>query len=362
MDFLKSMVAEKKRKVFGVEGGAEGEAAPKKKFQRRGAAKAEEEAARNKESAELEKQRAKRRGEKDAEKEANAASAMGRKPITVRVPGTFGLTVEKTPEDPQLLSPKSPSTIQIPRGEAMRMLRVLREPIQLYGESDSERSERLRKLQRDHGVHDDEMNQGQRNDRVRDMENRGDETKGVAKNMNAKALTDGDPESPTSPGRVTLVTVEGMVVRWVKDALKEWEQTLEQRPDVEKNGVHGKNATATAKQCRRYMKPLFEMLENQTCSANILSKLAAMIGLIDKRRYQKANDLYLKLCIGNAPWPVGATSVGIHERAGRSRIFEGNIAHVMQDENTRKYLQSFKRIMTFLQSIRPHEDVSYNMG
>jgi len=359
MDFLKSVVAEKKRKVFGQEGAADAEAAPKKKFQRRGEKKAAEAVTVHKEQVELEKQRAQKRGEKEAQKEADNAAAMGRKPISIRVPGTFGLTVQKT-EDVGMLSPVSPSTIQIPREDAMRMLRALREPIQLYGETDVERSERVRKLQQTHGVHDDEMNQGQRNDRVRDERGGGEETKGVAKNMNAKAIE--DVGSPTSPGRITLLTVEGMVVRWIKDALKEWETTLSQKPDIEKNNVVGKNATATQKQCRRYMKPLFEMLETQKCSANILSKLATMIGLCDKRMYQKANDLYLKLCIGNAPWPVGATSVGIHERAGRSRIFEGNIAHVMQDENTRKYLQSFKRIMSFLQIIRPNDDCSLNMG
>jgi len=26
------------------------------------------------------------------------------------------------------------------------------------------------------------------------------------------------------------------------------------------------------------------------------------------------------LAIGNAPWPMGVTMVGIHERAGRSKI------------------------------------------
>jgi len=29
----------------------------------------------------------------------------------------------------------------------------------------------------------------------------------------------------------------------------------------------------------------------------------------------------LELAIGNAPWPIGVTMVGIHERSGRARIF-----------------------------------------
>eukprot|EP00656_Telonema_subtile_P030407 TRINITY_DN33381_c0_g1_i1.p1 TRINITY_DN33381_c0_g1~~TRINITY_DN33381_c0_g1_i1.p1 ORF type:complete len:274 (+),score=69.95 TRINITY_DN33381_c0_g1_i1:238-1059(+) len=273
---------------------------------------------------------------------------MGRKPTTIVVP---------TKENPsEVLSPKSPSTVMISRSDAMRMLRILKEPIQLYGESDAERSERVKKLQALHGVHEEEMIGGQRNDRIRDMEDRGDETKGIEKDM-SKSGKDAKEEV-----NVGIVTVEGMVMRWIKVALKDWELELEKRPDAVKASVQGKNGTATQKQCRRYMKPLFERLEAQQVSADILSKLSSMISLLDKQEYAKAADVYLKLCIGNAAWPVGATSVGIHERAGRSRIFEGNIAHVMQDETTRKYLQSFKRLMTFLQSIRPHENPTHNMG
>ena len=59
-----------------------------------------------------------------------------------------------------------------------------------------------------------------------------------------------------------------------------------------------------------------------------------------------AYDRYLELAIGNAPWPMGVTSVGIHERAQRSRIFQNQIAHILNDETQRKYLQSVKRLMT----------------
>lgn len=61
------------------------------------------------------------------------------------------------------------------------------------------------------------------------------------------------------------------------------------------------------------------------------------------REYIKANDAYLRLSIGNAPWPIGVTMVGIHERSGREKIFSNNVAHVLNDEVSRKYIQSLKR-------------------
>lgn len=94
----------------------------------------------------------------------------------------------------------------------------------------------------------------------------------------------------------------------------------------------------------------------------MLLRIAEIVHFLQKREYRHANDSYLQLSIGNAPWPIGATSVGIHERSGRERIFSSKIAHVLNDEETRKYIQSLKRIMTFTQTKYPPKDASMLMG
>ena len=45
------------------------------------------------------------------------------------------------------------------------------------------------------------------------------------------------------------------------------------------------------------------------------------------------------MAIGNAPWPIGVTNAGIHARPGRERIFSKHVAHVLNDESQRKYIQ-----------------------
>jgi len=45
------------------------------------------------------------------------------------------------------------------------------------------------------------------------------------------------------------------------------------------------------------------------------------------------------MAIGNAAWPIGVTMVGIHARTGREKIFARNVAHVLNDETQRKYIQ-----------------------
>lgn len=58
---------------------------------------------------------------------------------------------------------------------------------------------------------------------------------------------------------------------------------------------------------------------------------------------------FMLLAIGNAAWPMGVTMVGIHERAGRSKLNTSQVAHILNDETTRKYIQMFKRLMSFCQ-------------
>ena len=71
------------------------------------------------------------------------------------------------------------------------------------------------------------------------------------------------------------------------------------------------------------------------------------VDFMRQREYLKAMDAYVKVTIGNAAWPIGVTSVGIHERGGREKISDTNKewqAHIMSDETTRKYLVSLKVI------------------
>ncbi|XP_076769302.1 pre-mRNA-splicing factor 18-like isoform X3 [Arvicanthis niloticus] len=81
------------------------------------------------------------------------------------------------------------------------------------------------------------------------------------------------------------------------------------------------------------------------------------------KEYVKANDAYLQMAIGNAPWPIGVTMVGIHARSGREKIFSKHVAHVLNDETQRKYIQGLKRLMTICQKhfpADPSKCVEYN--
>ena len=53
--------------------------------------------------------------------------------------------------------------------------------------------------------------------------------------------------------------------------------------------------------------------------------------------------------------------VGIHERSGREKINSSKVAHIMNNESQRKYLQSVKRLMSYAQTKRPDVNPSKKM-
>jgi Prp18 domain len=47
---------------------------------------------------------------------------------------------------------------------------------------------------------------------------------------------------------------------------------------------------------------------------------AQMVNFMKEGEFVKAHDVYMLTAIGNAPWPIGLTMVGIHERSGREKV------------------------------------------
>lgn len=62
------------------------------------------------------------------------------------------------------------------------------------------------------------------------------------------------------------------------------------------------------------------------------------------REYITANDRYIDLSIGNAPWPLGIAMLSITVRRNSPKV-----SHVLSDELTRKWMQSIKRFITVCQ-------------
>ncbi|EOA38906.1 hypothetical protein CARUB_v10011298mg [Capsella rubella] len=268
----------------------------------------------------------------------------------------------------------------LPRQEVIRRLRFLKQPMTLFGEDDQARLDRLKYVLKE-GLFevDSDMTEGQTNDFLRDIaELKKRQKSGIMgdrkrKSRDERGRDEGDRgetrEDDLSGGESSDVDAdkdmkrlkanfedlcdEDKILVFYKKLLIEWKQELDAMENTERRTAKGKQMVATFKQCARYLTPLFNLCRKKGLPADIRQALMVMVNYCIERDYLAAMDHYIKLAIGNAPWPIGVTMVGIHERSAREKIYTNSVAHIMNDETTRKYLQSVKRLMTFCQRRYP---------
>ena len=93
-----------------------------------------------------------------------------------------------------------------------------------------------------------------------------------------------------------------VVLNYFKFILKKWSHELSERDIDEKKSVQGKIETALHSQTCAYMKPLFRKLKSNALQDDILESLINVVNCVLKRNYIRANEFFLEMAIGNAPW------------------------------------------------------------
>ncbi|KAK6120078.1 hypothetical protein DH2020_046208 [Rehmannia glutinosa] len=279
-----------------------------------------------------------------------------------------------------LVEEKNIDDLNLPKQEVIRRLRFLKQPVTLFGEDDEARLDRLKFVLKAglFEVDDSDMTEGQTNDFLRDIvELKKRQKSGIMTDRKRKSRDDGGEDKDGGDGDKDLsgdgassgvdhdkdlkrmkanfeeLCDEDKILVFFKKLLNEWNQELNEMSDAEKRTAKGKSMVATFKQCARYLNPLFKFCRKKVLPDDIRQALMVVVQCCMRRDYLAAMDHYIKMAIGNAPWPIGVTMVGIHERSAREKIYTNSVAHIMNDETTRKYLQSIKRLMTFAQRRYP---------
>jgi len=191
------------------------------------------------------------------------------------------------------------------------------------------------------------------------------------------------PEKPPQPSeREAYIILHRQISSYLNLVLREWSAALAGRDKDDAQSSAGIAAANNYKLVLEDLKPLMRRLEaavyNPTPKPDapttstplphdpLLVPLVQILHLTQKRHYRDAVDAYLRLSIGKAAWPIGVTMVGIHERSAREKLHEdgknGETAHIMSDEGTRKWLQSLKRLVSFSQTRWEVFDVGQLMG
>lgn len=275
-------------------------------------------------------------------------------------------------KDPDM-NPKTGPSESISVVEVKKRLRYHKQPITLFGESDQERWKRLKEVETKL-----EKSGGQRNAYLNIVSEVNEKSElETLKNESGLALQSSEKELDFVEARKLQVFKKyesqmkdisqdlcikdselcyTLIYVYLKRIIKDWEQFLDARDGNEKVSDEGRKETILFKQTVDYMKPFFKGLKKNSLENDVFQSLAEICHWIYRREYIKANDAYLRLAIGNACWPIGVTGVNIHERSALDRITTGQVAHALNDESTRKWIQCIKRLITVAQKIKPPED------
>ncbi|XP_023315451.1 pre-mRNA-splicing factor 18 [Trichogramma pretiosum] len=288
--------------------------------------------------------------------------------VKVKIPSNVNSTnstecSDNTTDTENMIKDNSQNTL--PRTEVIRKLRERGQPITLFGESETDSFKRLRRCE----ILEPEVNKGLRNDFQEAMEQ-------VDQAYLDELLESSKPQEEhkrkddvyISEEEVTYEDIQKMaedfqrkgretdmhiIMTFLQFLVKMWGHQLNSRSGAEKMSTKGKMDGAIYAQTREYLKPLIRKLKKKNLPEDITDSLTDIVKRLLERNYIYASDAYLQMAIGNSPWPIGVTMVGIHARTGREKIFSKNVAHVMNDETQRKYIQALKRLMTKCQEYYP---------
>ena len=269
--------------------------------------------------------------------------------------------------------------------ETIRRLRTLGQPATMFGEMREDRILRLKVATKNITVADETtLTATQVNEKLQDAERvqafaqkkkdkaKEADNKGKAKDGGGAGAGDADDAPEISAEEKALMdsfaaaaakvkkqreqeALEPIdqVAAYLKSLVKEWEAELDHKSEEWCYTHEGRQMISTFKTTQQHLKPLFKRIKRRSLPGDVERVLYLIMQAMKARNYKKAADAYIGIAIGNAAWPIGVTMVGIHARSAREKIGAQSQAHAMHDEETRKYFQSIKRLMTYAQRAYP---------
>ncbi|CCG21674.1 Prp18 protein [Candida orthopsilosis Co 90-125] len=125
---------------------------------------------------------------------------------------------------------------------------------------------------------------------------------------------------------------------YLKEIIREWESQLDESDED----------ALLLKETKKGIVNLLYKLRSDKLPTEALVSLSTIVYYLQSNQFNKANESYMKLSIGNVCWPIGVVNVGIHARSSSSKITGSkNVSNIMMNELTRKWIISVKRLINF---------------
>lgn len=251
--------------------------------------------------------------------------------------------------------------------------------------------------------------------RLSESESKKDRFKRLKKASKFTFFTKSSPDELVDPMDTELITTsllvndqvktKRLITLFIKRLLNKWKNDLNNNENNKEDDTEDRKSFSREQYytCCNLLESLFKLLkstddgsEKESSSSSLSMELLTCITTIcfymQKREYLKANDMYLRLTIGNATWPIGISMLGIKKEKEKEKEKENpstpvststssstplitpSISSIIQgkredtkkgmlvDESTRKWIQSLKRLISYCQIVYPPLDSFQTMG
>ncbi|KTG43552.1 hypothetical protein cypCar_00018964 [Cyprinus carpio] len=210
----------------------------------------------------------------------------------------------------ELTEEKLPMTLS--RQEVIRRLRERGEPIRLFGESDYDAFQRLRKIE----ILAPEVNKGLRNDLKAAMDKIDQQYLNEIVGGAEGTELDTQHDLKVHEENTTIEELEALgaslgtgddvrdmdiINKVLRFLLGVWAKDLNSREDHVKRSVQGKLASATQKQTESYLEPLFRKLRKKNLPADIKESITDIIKFMLEREYVKGLKRLMTICQKHFP-------------------------------------------------------------
>jgi len=194
----------------------------------------------------------------------------------------------------ELAEEKLPMTLS--RQEVIRRLRERGEPIRLFGETDYDAFQRLRKIE----ILTPEVNKGLRNDLKAALDKIDQQYLNELVGGQEPGEEDTQNDLKVHEENTTIEELEALgeslgkgddhkdmdiITKFLKFLLGVWAKELNAREDYVKRSVQGKLNSATQKQTESYLRPLFRKLRKRNLPADIKESITDIIKFMLQREY-----------------------------------------------------------------------------
>ncbi|OXB60575.1 hypothetical protein ASZ78_009216 [Callipepla squamata] len=210
----------------------------------------------------------------------------------------------------ELAEEKLPMTLS--RQEVIRRLRERGEPVRLFGETDYDAFQRLRKIE----ILAPEVNKGLRNDLKAALDKIDQQYLNEIVGGQEAGDDDSQNDLKVHEENTTIEELEALgeslgrgddhydmdiITKFLKFLLGVWAKELNAREDYVKRGVQGKLNSATQKQTESYLRPLFRKLRKRTLPADIKESITDIIKFMLQREYVKGLKRLMTICQKHFP-------------------------------------------------------------